>query len=177
MDQTNIDLLRSELERDEGWRTAPYQCSTGYWTVGVGWNIEARGLPGGLKYYVSGRGGRTRTTPVNIGVYDAVRLAEAGFVLNRAEIDRLLDISIGDAIRDARAVLPGFDELSGPRQRAFANMAFNLGRQRLARFVKMVAAAKQYDWCEVSRQMLDSKWARQVGPRADRLAEMVLEDG
>jgi GH24 family phage-related lysozyme (muramidase) len=36
MDQTNIDLLRSELERDEGWRTAPYQCSTGYWTVGVG---------------------------------------------------------------------------------------------------------------------------------------------
>jgi lysozyme len=104
-------------------------------------------------------------------------LAEAGFVLNRAEIDRLLDISIGDAIRDARAVLPGFDELSGPRQRAFANMAFNLGRQRLARFVKMTAAAKRHDWCEVSRQMLDSKWARQVGPRADRLAEMVLEDG
>jgi lysozyme len=56
-------------------------------------------------------------------------------------------------------------------------MAFNLGRQRLARFVKMTAAAKRHDWCEVSRQMLDSKWARQVGPRADRLAEMVLEDG
>jgi hypothetical protein len=56
-------------------------------------------------------------------------------------------------------------------------MAFNLGRSRMAGFRKMLAAAKRYDWAECSRQMLDSKWARQVGARADRLAAMVLSDG
>lgn len=39
------DDLRTDLEHDEGRRTKMYKCPAGRWTVGVGHNIEALGLP------------------------------------------------------------------------------------------------------------------------------------
>lgn len=92
-------------------------------------------------------------------------------------IDRLLDISIEEAERDARALFPKYDSLPDARQRVLCNMAFNLGRKRLSGFVKMRAAIAAGDYEEAARQMLDSKWARQVGGRADRLAVMMRDPG
>lgn len=39
----NEALLRDELVRDEGWELAPYKDSKGWWTVGVGHNLDAHG--------------------------------------------------------------------------------------------------------------------------------------
>jgi lysozyme len=171
----DIEKLKEELERDEGRRDRPYKCPAGKWTVGVGWNLEARGLPCGLVYLVDG--GECMKLASIAGPYAAVKLAEAGFTIPDLHIDALLERSIEAATVDARALVHDFENLSDDRQRAFVNMAFNLGRQRMAGFRKMLAAAKRYDWAECSQQMLDSKWARQVGSRADRLAAMVLSDG
>jgi lysozyme len=41
----NIDLLRDNLKVDEGYRTKAYKCSEGHLTIGVGWNLDVRGLP------------------------------------------------------------------------------------------------------------------------------------
>ncbi|MFQ5421037.1 MAG: hypothetical protein ACE5EY_11830, partial [Anaerolineae bacterium] len=57
------------------------------------------------------------------------------------------------------------------------NMAFNLGRTRLARFGKMWAAIHIGDYALAAEEMLDSRWARQVGERAHRLAEMMRDGG
>jgi lysozyme len=40
----------------------------------------------------------------------------------------------------------------------------------------MLAALEQGDYETAAKEMLDSKWARQVGDRANRLAKM-MEDG
>lgn len=132
----NMMQLKAELERDEGRRSKPYRDTEGVLTIGVGWNLEANGLP-------------------------------------QTVIDMLFNISLGNAIEDAKRLFPTFEELSPVRQRVLVNMAFNLGRDRLAQFVKMRAAVADRDWMRAADEMLDSKWAGQVGARAERLAEMM----
>lgn len=80
-------------------------------------------------------------------------------------------------------VYPAMDKLhpewmrwTEPRQRAIANMAFNLGYSRLKRFKKMWKAIRKEDWTEAARQAQDSKWYVQVGPRARRIVK-VLQTG
>ena len=52
-------------------------------------------------------------------------------------------------------------------------MVFNLGLSRFRRFRKTIAAIKAGDWEQAAREMLASLWARQVGRRAQELAEMM----
>lgn len=41
----NFDLLKSMLRRHEGYRDRPYKCSAGKITIGVGHNLDDKGLP------------------------------------------------------------------------------------------------------------------------------------
>ena len=49
-------------------------------------------------------------------------------------------------------------------------MAFNLGWPRLSRFKNMIEALKAGDYGRAADEALDSKWADQVGTRAERIA-------
>ena len=59
------------------------------------------------------------------------------------------------------------------RRYAFINMIFNLGITKLLEFKKMIAAARTGDWETAAMEMLNSKWADQVGSRATELSEIV----
>ena len=63
-----------------------------------------------------------------------------------------------------------FNDLNDVRQEVLANMRFNLGLANLRKFKRMIAALERRDWVDASREMLDSKWATQVGNRAIRLS-------
>lgn len=94
--------------------------------------------------------------------------------LSEDEINLLLRNDIETAILDAIDVLPcSFHSLTDARQRVLVNMCFNLGRPRLRKFKKMLAAVEREDYETAAAEMLNSKWARQVGPRAVRLADMM----
>lgn len=90
-------------------------------------------------------------------------------------IDLLLDISIARAERDALALFPTLYDLSDARQRVLVNMTFNLGIGGLGGFRRLRAAVSAEDFGAAAREMLESKWARQVGNRAHRLARMMEE--
>ena len=62
-------------------------------------------------------------------------------------------------------------------QRALANMAFNLGLTRLKSFVKMLAALEDKKYVEAAREAIDSKWAKQVHGRAQRIFELYRKAG
>lgn len=72
--------------------------------------------------------------------------------------------------------LPWWRGLSEGRQRALANMAFNLGIRRLLGFQAMLAALKAGNYRIAAAEALDSAWAREVGERARRIAAL-LENG
>jgi lysozyme len=55
-------------------------------------------------------------------------------------------------------------------------MCFNLGYPRLSGFKNFLSALKDEDWEKASLEMMDSKWATQVGDRAKRLSDRMLHD-
>ena len=133
----NKAKLIEELKRDEGVELRPYKCSAGFLTLGVGRNIEERGI-------------------------------------TMDESDYLLANDITICEEEATRVFKWYNTLSDVRQRVILNMIFNLGLTKLLNFKKFLAAMEAEDWEEAGKQMLDSRWAKQVGNRADRLEQMIV---
>jgi lysozyme len=52
-------------------------------------------------------------------------------------------------------------------------MIFNLGLYGVLGFKRMLAALREKDYLKASKEMLDSKWAKQVGYRAKKLASIM----
>lgn len=90
-------------------------------------------------------------------------------------IEELLRRDMETALVDCRQLLTSFDSLSHSRQRALGEMAFNLGRARLAGFRDMLGAIEHADFDRAAREALSSTWASQVGPRAQRIARALRE--
>lgn len=86
------------------------------------------------------------------------------------EIDLMLRNDIKGVERDLDRRLPWWREMSEARQNVLANMAFNLGINRLLGFVNTLTLMRARRYDAAASAMLDSKWARQVGARAVRLA-------
>lgn len=92
--------------------------------------------------------------------------------INHDESDALLDMDIRDAEARVNKMGLGLDDV---RQRALINMSFNLG-DRLLAFKKLIEALKTKDWQTAAAEAKSSKWYKQVGPRAERIAAL-LEKG
>ena len=90
--------------------------------------------------------------------------------LSDDEIDLLLENDIARALHGAET-LPYWDQLDPVRQLVVADMIFNLGLPRFEGFVRANRALRLGDYDEAADEMLDSRWARQVGRRANKLAK------
>ncbi len=88
--------------------------------------------------------------------------------------DQLLGYDIAGALAECER-FDWFFGLDDVRRRVIINMVFNLGFNGVSKFKKMILALERELYYEAAREMLDSKWARQVGPRAERLAKMMRE--
>ena len=75
--------------------------------------------------------------------------------------------------KDLAAHFPIVRDLDDVRYYVLVNMAFNLGIVRLAGFKKMWGCITTGDYEGASLEMLDSKWADQVGNRAVELSQMM----
>ena len=76
---------------------------------------------------------------------------------------------------DCNKLYPDFEDLPEEVQQIIANMMFNLGRPRLSKFVGMKRGVDVKDWNSAADEMVDSRWYRQVGARADRLVNRMRE--
>lgn len=135
MDQT---ALLKQLILHEGVRLSAYQDSGGFWTIGIGRNIDRRG------------GGISEEEALYLFNNDVARVS--------ADLDR---------------ELPMWRELDEVRQRVLFDMAFNLGIAGLLKFHNALGAIRQGNYAHAAEEILDSRWASQVGPRATRLAAMM----
>mgnify|MGYP003117316962 FL=1 len=91
---------------------------------------------------------------------------EEAMILLKNDIQRIVD--------QLDAHIDWWRELDAARQRALISMGFNLGIYGLLKFEKTLNALKNKRWVEASDEMMDSKWASQVGRRAEMLSQIML---
>lgn len=91
--------------------------------------------------------------------------------ITEAEADYLLANDILSVTHQLRKRVPFFDRLEPFAQEVLINMAFNLGISGLLTFKKMFTALEIGHYERAATEMLDSRYARQVGGRAVRLSK------
>lgn len=131
-----MENIKEQLIRHEGLRLTVYDCPAGYKTIGVGRNLEEKGI-------------------------------------TKEEAMHLLNNDIKEFESSLVNSFSWFSDLDEARRNALINMAFNLGMGGIKKFRKMISAIEEKNWTEASEQMLDSKWAKQVGRRAIELSDMM----
>ena len=72
--------------------------------------------------------------------------------------------------------VPIYAKLTPERQFVLIDMCFNLGFVGVLKFRKMFEAIKAGEFAKAAAEMLNSKWAAQVGPRARKLSR-IMETG
>jgi lysozyme len=149
----NKSILIQKLIDHEGLVLQVYQDTLGIDTIGIGRNLEDRGLSDNELEEM----GITLDHVYEFGITeaDAILLAE-----NDVEI-------VEDELLRAHPCVDGLDAV---RQLVLIDMAFNMGVPRLCKFKKMWAAIHNEDFSTASKEMLDSRWANQVKLRATKLA-------
>ncbi len=89
------------------------------------------------------------------------------------EIDLMLRNDVAGVERDLDKRLPWWRQMTPARQNVLANMCFNLGINRLLGFEQALTHMRAGQYNAAAREMLDSRWANQVGARAARLATLM----
>lgn len=128
--------LRWLLIRHEGLRLKPYLDTAGKLTIGVGRNLDDKGI-------------------------------------THAEAIALLDKDIADATNDCLHAFPWFADLTQERQWVIVSMVFNMGLAGVQKFKRMIGYLELGDYAGAAKEMRESRWAKQVGVRADELEVMM----
>lgn len=124
------------LEKHEGYRRFVYKDTVGKLTVGIGRNLEDRGLTH----------------------------EEALYLLNNDIMDFTKQLSIK---------LPWFNTAPDNVKLVLIDMGFNLGISGLLTFKNTLEHIKNGEYEIAAKEMLLSKWAKQVGTRAIELSNIL----
>ena len=146
----NVDVLRKQLEIDEGVVHEIYLDHLGYPTVGIGHLVRQEDPEFG---------------------------ADVGTEVDEARCIEAFESDLESVLSDCKIHYPNYDDLPEEAQQIIANMMFNMGRPRLTKFKMMKDAVDNGDWNEAADQMVDSRWYAQVGKRAERLVDRMRNVG
>ena len=93
--------------------------------------------------------------------------------ISASEAESLLKNDIIRVKNEVFDAFPWYHSLNTIRQDVIVNMAFNMGITKLRYFTNLISALERHNYGEAAKEMLDSKWAKQVGKRANELALMM----
>jgi lysozyme len=96
--------------------------------------------------------------------------------ITRADAEVMLISDIQKAIKELDRAFKGWKDHSETRQNVLIEMMFNMGATRLAGFLQFWAALRNKDYPQAAKEMIDSRWAKQVGQRAVTLAARMQTD-
>ena len=89
------------------------------------------------------------------------------------EMNFMLMNDINEAIEELYSAHPWVMGLDDARQEVLANMVFNMGLSVFNTFTQTLSYVRNGQYQKASVEMLDSKWAGQVGSRANRLSKQM----
>ena len=144
----NVEQLREQLKIDEGCVYEIYNDHLGYPTFGIGHLVRESDPENG---------------------------SPLGTEISEDRVNEAFDADIEIVLSDCNILYPDFEDLPEEAQQIIANMMFNLGRPRLSKFIGMKRGVDAKDWNSAADEMVDSRWYRQVGARAERLVNRMRE--
>ena len=142
----NIDKLREQLKIDEGVKYEVYKDHLGYPTFGIGHLVV--------------EGDEEHGKPV-------------GTPVSEDRVNAVFESDVQKFVSESKKVFPNLEDLPEEAQQVIVNMCFNMGAPRLSKFKKFIAAVNDGNWSTAAVEMMDSRWATQVGKRAERLRDRV----
>lgn len=151
----NRSHFLDKLIEHEGMVLTVYQDTLGIDTIGIGRNLKDRGIS------------KEELDYMDIPNMDVIY--EHG--ISEADARYLAMNDIGIVENELCRVHPCVEELDGVRQLVLMDMAFNMGVPRLCKFKKMWNAVHEENFEAAGLEMMDSRWARQVGGRAKKLSD------
>ena len=147
----NLITLQNEIAEDEGIKYELYLCSESHLTGGIGHLI----------------------TEWDVDYYGK----PVGYPVPNEQVNDWFEKDIDVSIQDCQSIFNNFDSLPENIQHVLINMSFQLGKPRLSKFKKMIAAVEVEDYQEMANQMEDSRWYKQTNNRAQRLIDRVITQG
>jgi len=143
-----------ELIKHEGLKLQVYKDTLGIDTIGIGRNLEDRGIS------------QEELDDLDIPNMDVIY--EYG--ITEADAVYLAQNDVQIVEEELLRAHPCVDRLDSVRQLILMDMAFNMGVPRLCKFQKMWNAIHEEKYDVAAKEMLDSRWANQVKSRAIKLA-------
>ena len=141
METNLIEKTQDRIKKHEGYRNTVYKCSEGFRTIGYGHRcFEDEGWVDDKKY------------PKEV-------------------LEKQFKVYFTAAARSAEKIYEY--DINGMNPRVLSiltEMVFQLGPAGVGKFKKMLKAITMKDYLEASKQMLDSRWAKQTPKRAENLA-------
>ena len=140
----------TKLIAHEGLRLQVYQDTLGIDTIGIGRNLEDRGITKEELDWMD--------MPNMDAIYEhGIREADAMYLAQN-------DVQIVE--EELLRAHPCVEDLDAVRQLVVMDMAFNMGVPRLCKFKKMWNAIHENKFDIAAKEMLDSRWAIQVKSRS-----------
>lgn len=136
----NLGQIEKRLIEFEGLRLMPYRCTSNKLTIGVGRNIEDRGIS-----------------------------VETAMQMLREDLELVID--------ELKRAIPGFEKMPESVQEALVDLAFNMGTPTLLTFKRALRALQAQEWDNAADEILSSRYANQVGRRAEIIADMIRFGG
>lgn len=136
MRQMDLTQVRKRLIEHEGIKLKPYHCTAGKLTIGVGRNLDDRGI-------------------------------------SQATATQMLEEDIEIVLDELKRALPFWENLKWNYKEALVDLAFNMGVPRLMMFRNMLSAIEADDPDKAASELLDSRYASQVGKRASNIAALL----
>ena len=150
----NRENFVNKLIAHEGLRLQVYQDTLGIDTIGIGRNLEDRGITDEELDWMD--------MPSMDAVYEhGISEADAMYLAQN-------DVQIVE--EELLRAHPCVEDLDAVRQLVVMDMAFNMGVPRLRKFKKMWNAIHENKFDVAAKEMLDSRWAIQVKSRAVKLS-------
>jgi lysozyme len=132
--------IRDLLTRHEGKRSKPYRCPTGHLTIGIGHNIDARGLSKEIKGYLDTYG-----------------------YITEEMINTLFTADVMDAAKDCEKLYPQFNTFSENRKLALIDFMFNVGLGTASKFNVTNKAINSGNWRAAAEAIRHSLYWKQLG--------------
>ena len=98
-------------------------------------------------------------------------LEDVGITMEEAEY--FLQNDIAEARSQLLHAFPWMGELNDARISAMINFTFNVGIGTVKKFENTLSYMQSGEWDKAADEMMDSRWARQVGNRAIEVTEQI----